>query len=262
MSDPALFPFQGGRAKWWLRAACGAPLRATALLVLLLTALAGRAETQVMDDHIYNFLLFDQFEFAPGGQGRPLSLDAIGWIGGDVNRLWVRAEGERLTAGAEGEGEAQALYGRLIAPYFDAVVGVRVDRRWGDGADTRGFLAAGLEGLAPYWFEVAPTLFVSQKGDMSARLEAEYELLFTQRLVLTPEVELNVALQEVPEWGIGKGLNDLELGLRLRYELRREFAPYVGYQWLRRIGDTADFAREGGERTSDGAFVAGVRLWR
>ncbi len=215
-----------------------------------------------MDTHIYNFLLFDQLEYAPGADGRPASFDAIGWVGGDYNRLWVRAEGEQLTTGGEGELEVQALYGRLVAPFWDALVGARLDRRWGDGGDSRGHLALGLEGLAPYWFELAPTLFVSQDGDVSARLEAEYELLFTQRLVLTPEIELNAAVQEVPEWGVGSGLNDIELGIRARYEIRREFAPYAGFSWSRRVGGSADFARAAGEAASDGAFLVGVRVWR
>ncbi len=216
-----------------------------------------------MDQAIHSFLLFDQLEYTPDAAvGNPVGLDAIGWIGGDYNRLWFRAEGEHLSATGNGEGEAQLLYGRLVAPFWDALVGVRVDQRWGDESATRALLAAGFEGLAPYWFELAPTLFVSQDGDISARLEAEYELLFTQRLILTPEIELNAAIQEVEEFGVGAGLNSWEAGLRLRYEIRREFAPYVGIAWTRRMGGTADFARAEGESVSDGAFVIGLRAWR
>jgi copper resistance protein B len=239
------------------------------LLALPLLGLARPAAAQQpdpfegphMDWGTTSFVLFDQLEYAPGAADRPLSLDAMGWIGGAYNRLWFRAEGEQLTTESVGEGEAQLLYGRVIAPFWDALVGVRVDQRWGDGGATRAHLAIGLEGLAPYWFELAPTLFVSQDGDLSARLEAEYEILLTQRAVLTPELELNAALQEVEEWGTGAGLNDTELGFRLRYEIKREFAPYVGWQWHRRLGATADLARTEGEPVSDGAFVAGLRVW-
>lgn len=236
------------------------------VLALVQLASAPRAEAQMPDDRIYSYFLFEELEYVPGLAGDPVTFDFTSWIGGDYNRLWIRAEGELPTTVDGGAGEVQALYGRLIAPFFDAVVGVRVDTRWGGGgSDTRALLAAGVIGLAPYQFEVAPTLFVSQDGDISARLEASYELLlirYTQRLILTPEIELNAALQDVPEWGVGSGLNDIELGLRLRYEIWREFAPYVGYSWTWLFGETADFARQAGEDVSNGAFVFGVRAWR
>lgn len=246
-------------------------LRVGATLALLLLALARPADAQgigliqlkeMMAWGTGSLILFDQLEYAPGGEGRPLSLDAIGWYGGAKNRLWFRAEGEHLTSGGTGEGEAQLSYGRLVTPYFDALAGVRVDQQWGDASPTRAHLAVGLVGLAPLRFEFSPSLFVSQDGDLSARLEAEYQLLITQRLVASPEIELNAALQEVPEWGVGSGLNDYELGLRLRYEIKREFAPYVGFSWTRRVGGSADFAREEGEGVSEGAFIAGLRVWR
>jgi copper resistance protein B len=246
-------------------------LRAGALLGGLLIALARPADAQgiglkqlkhMMAWGTGSLILFDQLEYAPGAEGRPLSLDAVGWYGGAYNRLWFRAEGEQLTATSGGEAEAQLSYGRLVTAYFDALAGVRVDRRWGDESATRAHLAAGLVGLAPLRFEFSPTLFLSQDGDLSARLEAEYQLLITQRLVASPEIELNAALQEVPEWGVGSGINDYELGLRLRYEIKREFAPYVGFAWTRRVGGSADFAREEGEGVSEGAFVAGLRVWR
>lgn len=215
-----------------------------------------------MDNQIHQFLLLDQLEYAPSGIGNPVRYDGMGWIGGDYNRLWLFAEGEHLTAEGEGEAEVQALYGRLVAPFWDALVGVRLDTRYREGDNqTRGLLTVGLEGLAPYWFEVSPMLFVSQDGDVSARLTTEYELLFTQRLILQPRMELNAALQKVPEFGVGSGLNDVELGTRLRYEIRREFAPYVGINWTRRVGSTADLARAAGEDASNFSVVAGVRMW-
>jgi copper resistance protein B len=216
---------------------------------------------QMMNWRPETFLLLDQLEYAPGGAGRPIDVEALGWYGGAYNRLWVRARGEQLTADPDGEGEVEVLYGRLVRPFWDAVVGARVDRRWGDGGATRALLAAGLQGVATYRFEVAPTLYLSQDGDLSARFEASYSVLVTQRLIAEPKVELNAALQEVPRFGVGRGLNDYELGLRTRYEFRREFAPYVGYSWSRRVGATADLAREAGEGVSGNRFVAGVRVW-
>ena len=225
---------------------------------LLVGATAHSAQAQTMDDKLRTFVLFHKLEYVPEPTERPVEVEATSWIGGDVNRLWLRGEGEASTIRREGEVEAEALYGRLISPFFDAVGGVRVDRRWGDGGDTRGFLAVGLQGLAPYQFEVEPTLYVSQAGDLSAQFAASYHVLFTQRLKLESELETKVALQEVPEWGVGNGVNDLGLGFRLRYEFHRKVAPYVGYSHDWTFGETADFAGE----TSSGAFVFGVRIWR
>lgn len=233
-----------------------------AAAMFLVAAAPQEARAQTMDDKIYTFILFDQLEYAPGPSERPISLEAISWIGGDYNRLWLRAEGEQSTLEGEGEVEIEALYGRLITPFFDAVAGVRLDTHWGGDPQTRGFLAVGLQGLVPYMFEVEPTLYVSHEGDVSAEFSASYTFLFTQRLVLEPELEVSAAVQEVPEWSVGSGINDLGLGLRLRYEIRRKFAPYVGYSWNWMFGETADFARAAGEDPSTGAFVFGIRIWR
>ena len=229
---------------------------------MLLAAAPQKTRGQIMDDKIYTYVLFDQFEYAPVPSEQPISLEATSWIGGDINRLWLRAEGEQSTLERAGETELEALYGRLITPFFDAVGGVRLDRRWEGETATRGHLAVGLQGLAPYRFEVEPTLYVSHAGDVSVRFEAAYGFLFTQRLVLEPEVEMSAALQEVPEWGVGSGLNNFNLGLRLRYEIHRKFAPYIGYSWDWTFGETADSARATGEDTRNGTFVFGVRVWR
>jgi len=230
---------------------------AVAVLVGTLSPMEGRAQAE--DNVTFAKGLFDQLEYAPAPSERPVSLEAVGWVGGDFNRLWLRAEGEQSTLDTAGDGELEALYGRLISPYFDVVGGARLDRSWEDGGRTRGHLAVGVQGRAPYQFEVEPTLYVSQNGNVSARFEAAYSFLFTQRLVLEPEVEVNAALQDVPEWGVGAGVNNLNLGLRMRYEFHRKFAPYVGYDHDWRFGETADFA--GGD-ISDGAFLFGVRMWR
>ena len=220
------------------------------------------AHAQTMDDEPHAFVLFDQLEYVPESAERPIGLEAISWIGGDVNRLWLRAEGEQSTLEGEGEAEVEALYGRLISPYFDVVAGGRLDRRWGAGNATRGFLAVGVQGLAPYRFEIEPTLYVSHEGDVSAAFAAGYHVLFTQRLILESELETSAALQEVPSWGVGSGVNDLGLGFRLRYEFHRKVAPYVGYDYEWTFGETAEMARAAGAETGHGAFVFGIRLWR
>ena len=216
----------------------------------------------MMDWGNASLILFDQLEYAPTTDDRPISLDAIAWYGGARNRLWLRAEGEQLTATEGGEGEIQLSYGRLITPFFDALAGVRVDQTWGEKSATRAHLALGLAGLAPGRFEFSPSVFLSQDGDLSGRVEAEYQVLITQQLIAAPEVGVDVALQDVPEWGVGSGIGEAEAGLRLRYEFRREFAPYLGYSWSRRFGETARLAREHGESVTEGALVAGIRIWR
>jgi len=230
--------------------------------ILLAGITAQPADAQTMDDRPRAFILFDQLEYVPEPAEQPIGMEALSWIGGDVNRLWLRAEGEQSTLHREGEVEVEALYGRLISPFFDVVAGARVDRRWGAGGDTRGFLAVGLQGLAPYMFEVEPTLYVSHEGDVSAGFAASYHVLFTQRLIMESELETSAALQDVPEWGVGSGVNNLDLGVRLRYEFHRKFAPYIGYDHGWSFGETADFARAAGGDTSSGALVFGVRVWR
>lgn len=223
--------------------------------------------TATMDERKRLFLLGDVVEYQPGASANPISVDALSWYGGDVNRLWVRAEGEQSTADRSGEFRATVQYGHLVRPFFDAVAGLAVDTRataGGNGARraTRAMVAVGLQGLAPYWVEFEPTLYVSQKGDISARFTGAFDLLFTQRLILQPRLEFNAAVQKVPEFGVGSGLNDAALGLRLRYEIRRQFAPYIGVSWQRLTGGTAVMARREGESVGPRTIVAGVRVWR
>ena len=235
----------------------------TALTAFVATLLLGfipsEARAQTEGNLTFAKVLFDQLEYAPAPAEQPVALEAVGYVGGDFNRLWLRAEGEQSTLENAGEVELEALYGRLVSPYFDVVGGARIDRSWEEGGKTRGHLAVGFQGLAPYKFEVEPTLYVSDDGNVSASFVAAYSFLFTQRLALEPEVEVNAALQDVPDWGVGTGVNNLNAGLRLRYEFHRKFAPYIGYDQNWRFGETADLA--GGD-TSDGAFVFGVRMWR
>lgn len=192
-----------------------------------------------------------------------LRWDAEGWVGGDVHKLWLKTEGEVRTQGpGGGDAELQLLYGHLLAPFWDLQIGARQDFVFGSGPDReRTFAAIGVEGLAPGWFEVTPTLFVSQHGDVSARLTASVDLLLSQRLVAQPRFELNAAASDSKRFGIERGFNDVELGLRLRYEVWRELAPYVGVNWHRRLGNTENLARRRGEDASVVGFVAGIRAW-
>ena len=184
--------------------------------------------------------------------------DGEAWFGGDINRLTVKTEGEsEFGRGAE-DAEVQALYSRAIGPYFNLQAGIRYDFK---PNPSRTYATVGFEGLAPYWFDVEGALFLSDKGDVLGRLEGYYDQRITQRLVLQPRAELNFAAQDVPENGVGSGLSDLELGLRLRYEIKREFAPYIGVSYDRRLGDSARFARAEGEDVGGPSFVVGVRTW-
>ena len=184
--------------------------------------------------------------------------DGEGWFGGDINRLTIKSEGEGVFRDGVEAAEVQALYSRAIGPYFNLQAGVRHDFQ---PSPTRTSATVGFEGLAPYWFEVEGALFLSNKGDLLGRLEAYYDQRITQRLVLQPRVELNLSAQDVPEDRLGAGLTDAELGLRLRYEISRQFAPYVGVSYEARTGRTADFARADGKKPTSTSLVAGVRFW-
>ena len=205
------------------------------------------------------FLLAERLEYQTNDGAPALLFDGQGWWGTDRNKLWVKSEVERdFDAGAFEQAELQALWSRPISRFFDLQAGLRRD--FARGAD-RTFGVLGVQGLAPYWFEVEAAIFVSGEGDASARFEAEYDLLLTQRLILQPRTELNFAIQDVEEAGVGSGLSTAELGLRLRYEIRRQFAPYVGVSWERAVGETADLARADAESVGAVSAVAGVRLW-
>lgn len=184
--------------------------------------------------------------------------DAQAWYGGAINRLWIKTEGEGTFGASPEQAEIQALWSRAIDPWFNVQAGVRYDFR---PDPERGYLVLGIQGLAPYWFEVDGALFLSEKGDLSARFEGEYDQRITQRLILQPRVEFELAAQDVPEIGVGSGLSTAELGLRLRYEFVPEFAPYVGVHYERAFGDTADFRRAAGDRVGGWSLVMGVRTW-
>jgi copper resistance protein B len=184
--------------------------------------------------------------------------DGEAFVGGDINRLWIKSEGEGVMHQGVDSAEVQALFSHAIGPYYNLQAGVRQDIR---PAPARTYATIGFEGLAPYQFETEGALFLSTKGDLLGRLEGWYDQRLTQRLVLQPRVELNFSAQDVPEDRYGAGLVDAELGLRLRYEVRREFAPYIGVSYERKTGKTADFAKADGQDSGLTSFVIGVRAW-
>ncbi|MCB1120099.1 MAG: copper resistance protein B [Verrucomicrobiae bacterium] len=211
----------------------------------------------------FGLLLFDQLEYRYQDGDDLFRWDVEGWYGGDEDRFWFATEGEQALEGPDsGNFELHGYYGRLIAPYWDAQAGLRYDEVWESGErHSRVFAAFGVQGFAPYRFEVSPTLFVSEDGDTSFRFTASKDYRITQRLVAQPRFETEYSFSNVPEFGVGNGFNYVELGVRLRYEFRREFAPYIGIEWEKELGDTADFSRADGEDTDVFNFVAGVRLW-
>lgn len=206
----------------------------------------------------YSQIMLDRLEYRAGKGADDYHWQGEGWAGGDIDRFAVKAQGEGEIGGRLEQAEVQALYRRALDPWFNLDAGVRHDFRPGP---QRTYAVVGIEGLAPYWFEVGAEAFLSDKGDAHLRLEGSYDQRLTQRLILQPAAELDFAAQDVPELGIGSGLSTIELGLRLRYEFAREFAPYVGVNWERRLGDTARFARAAGEGASSTSFVMGVRFW-
>lgn len=249
-----------------------AAIRRTALVAVLLLSSAASAQQrppgsmpdarEMMRWSIESFLYSELLEYVPGAAGNPVRYDLLAWVGGAYDRVWVKADGSQATLSGDGSTMLQLLWGRLITPFWDAQIGLRMDVGYGS-ASTRTRLAAavGVQGLATGWFELEPTLFVSFRGDVSASLIASYDMLLTQRLVLQPRLETAVAVQSVPEFGIGAGFNDVQLGVRLRYELIREVAPYVGVAWQRLLMETATLARAAGEPVGEVSFVAGLRLW-
>ena len=218
--------------------------------------LKGQGHT-VHDSATHYFVLFDQLEFQAGDGVSGFSWDNRGWVGGDVNRFWFRTEGAAEEGDLE-EGQVHALYGRAIHRWWDVVAGVRQDF---SPDPSRTWAAVGIQGRAPYFFEVEATAYIGESGRTHFRFETEYELLLTNRLVLQPLVELEIYGKSDPERHIDAGLSSGAFGLRLRYEIRREFAPYVGITWNRKFFGTADFAEHAGERTGGARFATGLRIW-
>lgn len=211
----------------------------------------------VHDDGINWFALLNRLETWDADEGNAIGWEGSGWVGTDLDRVWVRSEGESIDGSIE-SADVEVLYGRAIARWWDLVAGVRHD--FGEGP-SQTFAAVGVMGLAPYMFEVEATAYLGESGQTGLGLEAEYETLFTNRLIGTWLVEAEVWGQDDRKRGIGSGLSTLEAGFRLRYEFHRQFAPYIGVVWERAYGGTADYRREQRDDIEDTRVVAGVRIW-
>lgn len=205
-----------------------------------------------------NRILLDRLEYRAAKGRDGYAVEGEAWFGGDYDRLWLKFAADGTFGEPLESAELQALYSRAINPWFNLQGGVRHD--FGHGPD-RTQLALGIQGLAPYWFEIDAAAFLSTKGELTARVEAEYDQRITNQLILQPRVELGLSAQDITELRVGAGLTEVEAGLRLRYEFVPEFAPYLGVEWERSVGRTADHARAAGERTGGWSFVAGVRAW-
>lgn len=208
-------------------------------------------------EHYLHSLRVDRLERVRTRDNSSTEYDLQAWLGRDYDRAVLKAEGD-VDDGKLQEAHTELLWGHAVAPYWDTQLGVRYD---GGQEPSRAWLAFGVQGLAPYWFEVDAAAYVGEGGHSALRLDAEYELLFTQRLILQPRVEANIYGKRDAERELGSGLSDLTAGVRLRYEIRREFAPYVGIEWSGKFGGTADFARADGESTEETRVVAGLRFW-
>lgn len=220
-----------------------------------------KREEELIDEHggmvTWTFMA-EQLEYRVQDGRDGYKWDLQGWYGGDYDKLWLKSEGEGAFGESPEQAEVQALYSRAIDPWFNFQAGIRHDFR---PDPERTHVVVGIQGLARYWFEVDGSLFLSDKGDLTARFEAEYDQRITQKLILQPAIEFNLAAQDVPAIGIGSGLSSAEIGARLRYEIVPEFAPYIGVEYERAFGDTADFRRAEGEDAGGWSLLAGIRLW-
>ncbi len=215
------------------------------------------AEMMGMDDtEPFGMLALDQFEWRDADASNEWGWDARAWYGNDYDKALLETEGERIDG--EYDGTAELLWDRVFSRWWSLQAGIAHD--FGAGP-SRTWAAVGVQGLAPYWFEVEALLYFSEQGRTAARVSAEYEMFLTQRLILQPKLELDLYGKDDPANGIGSGLSDADVGLRLRYEIRREFAPYLGVQWSHKFGETADLARDRGVDTNEVRFVAGVSAW-
>jgi copper resistance protein B len=224
-------------------------------ICLGLVAIPALAATE--DDPVLYMLKIDKLEARKTDDGTLGAWDGYLWIGKDLNKAWIKTKGERTSQTTEVT-EIQLLYSRAIDTNWDLQLGGRHDTY----PDTeRTWATIGLNGIAPYWFEIDAALFVEESGQKSLRFEAEYEFMLTQKWVLYPEIEVNWFSEDDDELGIGSGLAGVEAGLRLRYEITRQFAPYVGVNYERLLGNTEDIAQAAGEVTSETQLVAGLRFW-
>jgi copper resistance protein B len=213
----------------------------------------------MMEHQIFAHAMLNQFEGRTDGPDNEFRWDGEGWMGTDTNRVWVKSEGFGGN-GTVSDGDHEVLYDRPIPRmrYFDAQVGVRADL---DSGPARAWAAIGIEGLAPYFLQFEPTLYIRNDGRIAGRINGSYDLLLTQRWIVQPQVELNFYSKDDAARRIGSGLSEIDTGVRVRYEISRKFAPYAGFAWNGRFGDTAGYVRTAGEDRSNPRFVFGLRLW-
>jgi len=215
--------------------------------------------TPVHDNMLFYFFSGDRFEYRSSDEGEAYLWDFQTWVMRDYNKLYLESEGEwSVDEDRVESAQVELLYGRAISSFWDLRGGVRYDI---EPNPERAFAVLGVQGLAPQWFEVEANLYLSEDGDASFGLEAEYDILLSQRLILQPRLEFEVAAQDVPEYGTYAGFTGVELGLRLRYEISRKFAPYIGISWESALGETANIIESGGGDPDSTAFVAGVKFW-
>ena len=212
---------------------------------------------EMTDNASHGMLLIDQLEYANGYNGNGPMWEAEAWYGNDSNKLWLRSEGEG-NQGRLDDGDLEAFWNHPVAAFWSTQLGVRHDLGVGT---QRNWAAFGLEGLAPYWLELEATAYAGESGRLAARLRAEYTLRFTQRWILQPEFETNFYNRNDAARYVGNGVSNAQLGLRLRYDITRQFAPYLGIVWTRRFGAAADFARADRQPVFDRQFVVGLRIW-
>ncbi len=221
-------------------------------------ALSGTRQLRLADEHTFGALVFNRLERVYTKDGTAAAYDAQARFGRDYDRLVIKAEGE-VSEGKLHEARTEVLWGHAIAPFWDTQLGLRYDS--GGTAPQRTWLALGLQGLAPYWFEVDAVAYLGENGKTAFRLGGEYEILLTQKLILQPRAEVNFYGQDDAAREIGAGLANGVAGLRLRYEINRQFAPYIGVERSSKFGKTADMARDAGAETANTLWVAGVRVW-
>jgi len=219
-------------------------------------ALEGNERLTLADEHPFYALLGDRLEYNEQANAGVFDLQA--WYGTTFDRLVIKTEGD-FSEGSIEENQTDILWGHAVSAYWDTQAGVRLD--YNKEGENRQWLAFGLQGLAPYWFELDMTAYVGERGNTAFTLEAEYELLLTQKLIIQPRAEITLYGKNDKQNELGSGLSSSAIGFRVRYEFTRQFAPYVGVEWTNKFGNTADFAKLNGQSTRDTAFVAGIKFW-
>ncbi|MGO3345666.1 MAG: copper resistance protein B [Marinomonas sp.] len=228
------------------------------LILMLATSSIGSplVYADAEDDPFLTSAIIDQLETGVNS-GDATNISAQAWFGYDLNKLWLKVDGE-YTNSNERELEVQVLYSHAVAPYWNVQMGVRKDVQ---PTPNRHWAVLGIQGLAPYFYDIDAVLFVGEEGRNALRLSVEQDLLITQKLILTPDFEVNIYSKKDEKANIGSGLSDISAGLRLRYEVTRKFAPYIGLDWSQKLANTADLARSGGESTESAGFVIGIKAW-